>query len=460
MKKNYFYLAAATFLLAGCAQDSFVDENLQETTVPQEIKLSAGNRGISVGGRGAGTVGDLSDQTSTSTNVWSGQKLTIHCFNRNNADMTTEDVYLNGVEATATATTNSNETIISFSEPKYYPIQGAFHFTGYYIDDAKDNEVITTTTDKIETTFTIDGTQDVMIADDDLSYAQISTLVSALITSGKLTGNVTDYLDEDEEGFWNASITSANKTLIENEIKKTFSSYTARRGVQPNMVFKHQLARLRFFVIAGDKNAKYNGPQSIQVNQTNITKPTGVLIESIKLLNPKNKGTITIKNTGEISFAPAVETAESFTLKKRADGASMLDPLVPLTEVTTNGSLEDANPVYTQIGESILAFPEDYYTVDITTKQYLKSEDGVNYSLVTDAEGKQTPYNNVKIQLLENGNPVAFKAGYSYDIMIKIYSNQEISIKAILTGWEDGGDVEVSPEDQIFDQTINNGSNN
>ena len=117
------------------------------------------------------------------------------------------------------------------------------------------------------------------------------TLVNALIEYGDLSGtNATDYVDA-TTGDFATNIAVENQATIKAEYNKAFSSYTARRNVQPNMIFKHQLARLKFSVIAGDDNAKGDA-NTVQVNAANYQK--GVLIKTITLKNARTKGIITI----------------------------------------------------------------------------------------------------------------------------------------------------------------------
>ena len=40
-----------------------------------------------------------------------------------------------------------------------------------------------------------------------------------------------------------------------------------------------------------------------------------------------------------------------------------------------------------------------------------------------------------------------FKAGASYNVYITIYGFEKIEVTAVLTAWEDGGDIETDIED-------------
>ena len=458
--KKWYYLAA-TILLAGCAEDAFEDGNLQETTERQEIKLSAGTTGIEVGSRGAGTVGGLA--TDATSNVWKGESLTIWAIKNNAADLTQNDesnVYLAGAAATATESSGTATTTVTLDNaPVYYPLQGAFNFTGYYIDDAANGDVEQTST-AITQNIVIDGSQDIMIAKAELTAANKIALVKSLIENDKLTGTEVEYVDNNGD-FLPTFTETEKRTLIETEYRKAFSSYTARRGVQPEMTFQHQLARMVFSVIAGDTNAQ-GASQEVTVDGNQY--PKGIHISKITVKNAKKQGIIKIDNTGNITFEPTPSTGTTDTtigeliLKNNTEGTD--GKLEDLKEkapdnLYVNGTSTKEN--YTRIGESILAFPADKYTVDIETKQYVQLKRGHTdqYELVTDengAPGKTTSYTNVTIQLTGTDT---FQAGYTYDILVKVYSNQEIVITATLASWKEGDNVTVSPEDDLFDQEFN-----
>ena len=471
MKKRWYYLAA-TLLMVGCAEDAFEDgSNVLETEARQEIKLSAGTTGIEVGSRGAGTVGDLA--TETTTNVWNGEQLTIWAIKNKANDLTLDDesnVYLSGVNAKATASSGTNTTtLVLDNAPVYYPLQGAFNFTGYYIDDATTTtDVLVRETNAITQPVTIDGSQDIMIAKAELTAQNKIDLVKALIENDKLTGAETDYVDINGD-FQSTFTDTEKKSLIETEYKKAFSSYTARRSVQPQMTFEHQLARMEFSVIAGDENAK-GATATVEVGGAQYAK--GIHISNITVKNAKKQGVITIDNIGNITFTatPSTGTGTSDT--------TIGDLILKNNSKDTDGKLEDLEEKapenlyvngtsskndYTKIGESILAFPADKYTVDIETKQYVQLVRGTTdqYELVDGTSGKTTSYTNVTLQLGtdDQGNQLTFEKGKTYDILVKVYSNQEIIITATLAGWVQGDDVTVSPEDDLFDQEFNSTGN-
>lgn len=451
MKKKWFYLAASV-ILAGCAEDAFDNGLLQDNEIPQEIKLSVGTARAEVTTRGAGSIGD------TINNSWKNQELSIYSFNKKTTDFTAfnnSNVYLNDIKAIATSDKETATLVWKDNTPRYYPLQGAFYFAGYYVDDATVTD--NSTSNNVIKNITIDGTQDIMIAQAELTADNKKALVKSLQEYKKLTDNtseVTNFLSSD--GKFVAGIDSTDSVKIVAEYEKAFSSYTARRKVQPNMVFNHQLSRLKFSVVAGDKNSL--AADSVEFGDSiKVKYAPGVLVQSITLKNVQNQGIITIgkpaSNDTIITFKSNTSNPKNgfFVLKQKNDSGT-LEALVP------KAPKSDTN--YTSIGESILAFPETQYTVDIATIQYLQKKDNNTWQLVNGKDGKVQIYEDVTIELPKiDNNPQVFKAGYTYDIKVKVYSNQEISITATLEGWKPGGDIVISPEDDIFDQDHNSSNN-
>ena len=124
----------------------------------------------------------------------------------------------------------------------------------------------------------------------------------------------------------------------------------------------------------------------------------------------------------------------------------------------TNGNnnlvaLEAKNPEWdtdadkakkTNIGEAILAVPADTYDLTIELSQLVKTQeaynDGTDHAAVE--ETRKFSYNDV-IKLTDD----VFKAGYSYNVNITVFGLSEIKINTTLTPWEDGGNIDMNPED-------------
>mgnify|MGYP000189267714 FL=1 len=119
----------------------------------------------------------------------------------------------------------------------------------------------------------------------------------------------------------------------------------------------------------------------------------------------------------------------------------------------TNGNnnliaLEAKNPEWdtetgqgkkTNIGEAILAVPADTYDLTIELSQKVKIYDDGS---TTQEDTKKFSYNDV-IKLTND----VFKAGYSYNVNITVFGLSEIKINTTLTPWEEGGNIDMNPED-------------
>ena len=429
MKKKWFYLVAI-LALTSCAEDAFEDGSSQDAGIPQEIKLSAGTRGIEVASRGKGSIGDID---GSDANKWSGQKINIWCFKRDLASFTlpqdgTRDeagIYLKG--ETATADQEATISTLSFSPSIFYPLTGAYHFVGYYIDDiTPDTPEIDTTTGDVLVPITVNGTQDVMIAESALTYEQKVALIEELNDNNKIEyTNLTEVIDA--EG--NLVANYASKGIVEDEFDKAFSSYTARRQVQPNLVFNHQLAKLNFKIKAGDEKTYAKTDDNGKKLGVYVT---GITVKSLTTAN------IRITKDGKISFADMANESALSVGKKGDNGV--------IGALTSVGDLKEGTPTPDQVGEGLLVIPATSYTANITVNQEWDS------SGQTQIPAGEQSKNYEDISLTIDGG---FKAGFSYDIIITVYSNQEINITATLTGWKEGGEIEVSPEDQEWEQNTN-----
>lgn len=299
MKKYFIFAAiAAAGLLTSCSSDdNIAGENapaiVDNDNVREAIKLGIG--ATTEVTRGQGTVGDIAGQDG---NVWKGEKINIFMFKKgtlllskttdpdistypapiyNNTLMTTPNGNASGL---ALEVLPGNETPDGRVKLRYYPIekyvdQDELHdnrkadFWGYFIDDAAvDNEGapvaigVPTGVDDEDATqvtvpFIIDGSQDLMTAKTKaLGDEQIAAL-----GEGENAGNY-------------------------------FSAYAARRDIQPELVFNHELTRLIFEFEGGTATTcGWNNVNSVWENSNAEGKTfTGVFVKSIKLKsNTKGK---------------------------------------------------------------------------------------------------------------------------------------------------------------------------
>lgn len=382
----------ATAMMASCAKDKTIALDNGADGTPEEIILGAGQylsaeveqgQPMKAASRGIGSVGDLGTE-----NNWNGE--TVYVYGIVPA-LTEKDgqFAINGEAATAPAGT-AGATVTSTLAWKetdkhyYYDGNNLYDFYGCHVDDAATEAMtIPTGTDLTTAGFsvpvTIDGTQDLMVA----------------------------MPDKDADINGNGEVTATDNL---------YSAWSSRRGVKPNLVFKHVLTRLTFKAKCGDASAP--------------AQP--VKITSIQVTGAISDGTLTVipANSGTQGFVAGTTTA-NFAL--------MGPDLDPKTQKLANFSGKDITNVdpedFDQIGASMMLVPGGEYTIVITTEQ------DMNNNSTIDANEKGT----ITKKITYTGG---FVAGTNYNINITVYGLQEIAVNATLTAWNEAGeDIEIDPDD-------------
>ena len=273
----------AAALLAGCSSDdNFADEARQagfSDSDLAQIELLLGNAGT----RGTGTVGSVA--ADAAGNKWAGQKFNVLMMNKGSLDIAEDaahnKIYQNAVfyapnemlgissgspalEATA-ATAGSLEVS---SKVSYFPQEGSFDFWAYRLDGAEDEAIDDTNPkvvgDSMVIKFTIDGSQDIMLA-------------KAHPNKNKVAADGS--FDPDQDYYVGAE----NKKVPESRI---FSAYSVRRDVKPQLDFKHQLARIQFKVKVDETDealCNKSAAPATSVADTTLSNNCAIKITSIKL---------------------------------------------------------------------------------------------------------------------------------------------------------------------------------
>lgn len=509
MKKQFFYAALAIALMSSCSKDNepvnTTDPTPENPGVIDETKPVAIELGINAPSvtatRGTGSVGDIA---GTDGNVWNKQQLKIYMFPKNSIS-TSYVSPIKGLKFLAPDGTTNNKISIEDGTIPYYPMQGAFDFYGYHMDTEAENA--NPEADLTEGSFTvqgeIDGTNDVMAAIASVTLGdQVKLLNKLYETNTYKVAEVADGTKSITNG--EATLTDAEKVALAKEIEKTFSSYAARREIQPTLTFKHLLTRLKFNVKAGEQQAAidqytedklplvsaHNFPDLTALSDeqkkalengeivdldpagdgTSAGTHSAVFIQSIKVTDQQNQVSLTFTQGTAPVFSeegtitnPAVlptytpefsGTDGVFTLMDR-DGLTTKD-LTP----TATAELANATPV----GESMMVAPnQESFKVEIIVMQYVKTKEPDQYkwklskltstvkapTLMPNPEDKATTIASTDKN--ETGNFI-FATGKSYNINITVYGYQKIEISAELTGWIAGSDVEVNPEDDAFNK--------
>lgn len=407
MKRIFLYAIMAAGVLASCSQSE--NEGLPQsepvdlTPSADVIQLSAAAPSVTVSSstRSAGTIGG---DANTITNTWSGQKLYIYACQKDSktgvtmsdriADLSTyalrneEGVVETGIK-TSGVTWKDNES-------RYFPRSGAYDFFGYYGDDAVTGEPMSEViggTNVLYKNFTITGTEDLMIAKAELS-------------------------DDDKA------------KLSADDYNKAYSSYAARRGVQPSMKFEHLLTRLVF-------NIKGMGAAS----------PENVYVQSISVKS-KNEGKLVFvyadnKNKG-IQWTTADAARVSLSLQERVDGI-----MSPLSDRTYYASAADATTP-TAVGEALLVEPGvESYEIEVAVKQELdKDGNAIPVDKQTETYKLVLKASDVTKEGAAAGI-TSFAASNSYNVTIAVYGVEKIELKAELGEWLNGGDINLNPDDNF-----------
>lgn len=392
MKKEWLLAMCATAMMASCAKDKTIALDNGAGGTPEEIILGAGQylsaeveqgQPMKAASRGIGSVGDLG--TENKPNNWNGETVYVYgivskLIGDEQSTITGDAQFaINGEAATApTGTAKDALAWATADKHYYYDGNNLYDFYGCHVDDAAeatamkiptgaDNDFATA---GFSVSVEIDGTQDLMVAVPDKS--------------------------KDIEG--NLEVTTTDNL---------YSAWSSRRGVKPNLVFKHVLTRLTFKAKCGDDPAP--------------TQP--VKITSIQVTGAISDGTLTIipVGGGNQGFAPGTTTA-NFALMAPASDPGKSKELETFLgkEITNTGDAFD------QIGVPMMLVPGEKYTIVINTEQ--NNEKGTITKEVTFAGG--------------------FVAGTNYNINITVYGLQEIAVNATLTAWNEAGeDIEIDPDD-------------
>lgn len=464
MKKYFMFAAVVTAgMLASCSSESLTGSDPEIPTPAQEdlvaIQIGVATPQVDLstkaGTRGAGTVGDL----TTGTNVWKGEKVNVFMFNKGTLTLATDgnnslydNVELTTPSATASGVANELNATGDRVIYKYYPVSGNYDFWGYYRDDAlpaaaggdptAPAALPVTGATEVTVPFTIDGSQDLMVAKAEPSAAEIALLDAQ---------RNTDY----------------------------YSAYAARKTVQPNLTFKHLLTRLTFSVVGGNNEAigfKETSTPGSYALPANGNTYEGVFIRSIRIRSLKSgniiaawipDGSVNTRTPNElISFtksnpaAAADSTWMELKSKYRDGGTGKVTDLYDAsfvwgTDATIQGKLEIGGTDWDKIqrpksltdpetvGGSLLVAPDAKYVAEIVLGQILVTEE--------DFPGGGTPTTKVVYSpFVTEINPKApdttFEQGKSYNVKMKLYGAQRIVITTTLEAWVPGTEVVIDAD--------------
>lgn len=333
--------------------------------------------------------------------------------------------FINNVKAVppvgATAEANSDRLGIDVynpagaaTEPFYYAENVKYNFFGYYVDDAAGAnptpavDASEGTVSKITLPVTINGTQDILLAKTDKEE---------------------DLINRQDTGKPIASV------------DRLYSSYSARRGVNPNLNFEHQLSR---FVFSIKKGGTVDGDK--------------ITISSLKV-ESYAAGTLTIvgaptevsnqgwnKEQGE--FIPVNSKQNLYLVPETEDNENpVARTYLPVTTLTNDTPIEAGNNLaihpgadYAAIGD-IMVYPgQDVYNFDLDILQ-----EGITATI---------PTQHLQIEMakvIKNGASAGVQfaePGKQYNVNLIVYGAEEVVITVTLSDWEEVGEIEIDPDEQ------------
>ncbi len=417
----FFFALAAAGMLTACSNDDTLGGN--ENVSEQQIRLGVASSKVQT--RGTGTVGGMTD----TENVWAGQTLWVYMLQKGSMDL---GYYKTPDEAAGTAavgtavfdnkqfkapnTAASGLATTADGTIAYYPVSGNYDFWGYRVDDA----VTLAGANATPAVKTVDDTDKEVDAD-------------------KATKRVVDIkIDGSQDIMAGKAAPSADEvTKLGNYKENFYSAYAARKGVQPNITFKHLLTRFTFEVRAG---SKATAGVSASGN-TGAVRVQGISVGS------QTTGTLTVAYTGEKKEAADLLTftgdASPLKLMQRAtpdaDHNAPLEALkeVPLTwPATGEATVGDVIPV----GEALLVAPgQTEYPLTIALAQKVKKN-----TADKEADMEDKPLEQKAVIKMDGTQK--FEPGKSYKVTITVYGLEGIEVTATLVPWADGGSIDIDDD--------------
>lgn len=260
---------------------------------------------------------------------------------------------------------------IGVSRTVNYPRNNdTYQFFGYIIDDAEVGQIVRDD-DSVVIPITIDGAQDVMTA-----YSDPMVTYNALGS---------EYTQEEKEEI----------------LRYSYSEYTAKNNVYPQLLFKHHLTKFKFDVIAGQREDE------------EIIRITNIRIYS------KNMADLTVahKNVGNVGIS-FVDGREGLLELREAD-RSPLDP----KKYFVNTHVPDTM----QVGDALYVAPQVQYEAEVAVTEDVSKHPYINRIPLVTKEGK-------------------FDPGAVYLVTFSLYGMMDVRVDVDMLGWIDGGNIDIDTE--------------
>ena len=248
---------------------------------------------------------------------------------------------------------------------------------------------------------------------DGLNYDAEGTLVEPTKTPEGL------YLPVTITGGEDIMLAKANPEVDGAELVNSrfaYSAWAARRNVHPTLKFEHQLVQFKFEIASGSDDAE---AQELKVTGLTLDALTeGKLYVAGSTLGFKDVD-LTKKS------AVSLYGFEEYTvpnMEEGVDSAEKIGDCIMVIPNTVNGPLAAADVFTGKVQLTQKGAPEGAF---------------VDFSLNFDEDVKGAPE-----------GLTAFAAGYSFTVKITVYSLKEVEVTAVLTPWENGGNVIIDTDKQ------------
>lgn len=198
--------------------------------------------------------------------------------------------------------------------------------------------------------------------------------------------------------------------------KYLYSEYSARQGVKPNLVFKHQLSKFTF-------NVRYAG----EIGDGDVIELTG-----ITFMDVYNSGNLTLNKVAEDGREPGFAHNET-------------KGNIVMEGVSESSPIQLDNEDYDEVGEiMVVPFETETCKLKIDLKQTFAQEGVVPREYNFEPE---ISYEKVKPDV-EGSTVTAIEAGKQYKVYITVYGSQEVVVNVQLVPWEYVGDITIDPNDK------------
>lgn len=362
-----------------------------------------------------------------------------------------------------------------YDEPFYYTDGKYYNFWGYFIDNANTYPI------NAQEVIDWENAQGAAAVFPGMFYTGPQAPAvgdQATVSSVKLPLKITGTQDI-MRAYTNKANDLENRSNFDKAIANTdkfYSAWSARRGVNPNLIFEHQLSRFVFKIkkggtvesnkiaIAGITMESFDkgvleivgAPTSVPVwdwapatpavlyatvaeyNEANGTELTqddfDALTDDEKIKTPAQDAQWVASTTkSQNLYLTVPEDAERVNLPLcDADGHAI--GLVD-NDITSNNNIHPGDD-YAQVGESIMAMPgQSLYHFTLNLEQT-----GVTAGIAPQAL-------DIDLTTLtgEGQKPYA-EPGKQYVVKLIVYGVEDVKVTVSLTDWVEGGEVEIDPD--------------